>query len=177
MRYITDLKNFNIEGSSVVAIGKFVGIHLGHQKLIKKLVEEKNRMGDNYEAVLFVISGITEKIIGDDERRAKLERLGIGTVIECDFNDELRTMSRETFLDKILIGRLHAKNIVAGPDVKFGYKGAGDAAFLREEAAKKGFELTLIEKEQYRGEDISSTRIKDCIAAGNKEDAEAMLGR
>lgn len=187
MKYINDLKNFNIDNETVLALGKFDGVHLGHQKLIKAVIDEAKKR--DCESLVLIIRGIAGKnqqpagnkntsleILTDEEEKKKLQKLGVDNVVICEFNDELRTTSAEDFLDNIILKKLNAKVIVAGPDVRFGYQGKGDAAFLKEQEQKKDFSLIIIEKETYKGEIISSSRIKNCIAAGDYKQAQAMLG-
>lgn len=176
MKYITKFRNLHIDAPTVVAIGKFVGVHRGHQKLLDEVERVKKELGEPYESLVFMITGLTGTILPEEEKLRKLEEHGIDNVVECEFTEEIRNMSAETFLDKILLGRLGAKVIVAGPDVKFGHFGAGDAEFLRKMEKEKDFKLIIIEKEKYKGEDISSTRIKKCIEEGDMKEAEEMLG-
>lgn len=176
MNYYDKVRNLKIDRPTVVAIGKFVGVHKGHQKLIGEINRAKKRLGGGAESLIFFLTGITEALYTIDEKKEKFKSLGVDNVVECEFTDEIRKMSAEVFLDRIILGRLGAKVIVAGPDVKFGFMGKGDAEFLRTHAAEKGYEVIIIDKEKFKGEDISSTRIKQCIKDGNLEDAKAMLG-
>ena len=95
---------------------------------------------------------------------------------ECPFTDAIRTMSADDFLEKILIGQLGMRSIVAGPDCCFGYKRSGNVEMLRDRADKLGFRLTVIPKEIRCGEVVSSTRIRELIAKGEMEEAEECLG-
>ena len=85
-------------------------------------------------------------------------------------------MSAGDFIKDIIVGRLNAKTVVCGSDVSFGKGGAGDAELLKELSKKFGFETEIIEKIEYKGETISSSRIIKALEEGNIEDASEMLG-
>ena len=172
-----DIDSVNISFPTVVAIGKFDGMHLGHQKLMNEVVRIKNEHAGNYKTVAFMITHDSDdELLSTQERFKRLESLGIDYVVNCKFTDEVRTMSAEDFLTKILIEKLGAKYIVAGPDVRFGYMGAGDEKFIRSAEKDFDFKLVIIDKKCYKGSEISSTRIKKCILDGDNDDAKAMLG-
>lgn len=85
-------------------------------------------------------------------------------------------MTPEDFVIRILVGQMHAKAVVAGPDCSFGYKGVGDAALLRSLSAEYGYETVIIEKEQDDHRDISSTYVREELDQGNIEKANELLG-
>ena len=85
-------------------------------------------------------------------------------------------MEAEDFVREILVNRLHAKSIVVGKDFHFGYKRGGDATLLLWLQKKYGFQVEVVEKEQYKGRDISSTYVKEALEAGNMELVNDLLG-
>ena len=178
MKYFNELNKIKIDAPTVVAIGKFDGLHLGHRKLVDKMLSLKEELGAPYETCVFLITGATcgEPIYTPKERITRMQALGIDNVVECRFTDDLRTMSAEDFLKNVLLEKIGAKYIVAGPDLRFGYQGIGDVDFLRKYEKQESFELIVIDKLCYKGSEISSTRIKQCFQSGNEEDAKAMLG-
>ncbi|MBR6365087.1 MAG: bifunctional riboflavin kinase/FAD synthetase [Lachnospiraceae bacterium] len=168
---------------TVVTVGKFDGLHLGHQKIFRMLTEEKEKTG--YPAVVFTFSsspyeklgnGRQKRIISTEEKRSRLEAMGIDYLVECPFSDKIMKMSPEEFVDEFLLRRMHAKTVCVGTDFRFGYHRAGDPEVLRELGVKKGFTVQVLDKEYYRGEAISSTRIRECLLKGQIEEANTMLG-
>lgn len=172
-----------IEFPSVVSIGKFDGDHKGHQKIfsVMKKIAEKN----HYVTAIFtfmtppsVVMDGSERaqITTNEERREKLLRAGIEYVVEYPFTLKTASMSGEQFIRDILIEKMSMKAIVAGPDCSFGKDRSGNAELLKKLGPKLGFTTHIIEKEQEDGRDISSTFIREELAAGNIEKANLLLG-
>ena len=168
---------------TVITVGKFDGLHLGHQKIFRTLTEEKAKTGR--PAVVFTFSsspyeklgnGRQKRIISSGEKRRRLEEMGIDYLVECPFSDKIMKMSPEEFVDEFILNRMHAKTVCVGNDFRFGYHRAGDPEVLRELGADKGFSVQVLDKEYYEGEAISSTRIRDCLLKGQIEEANTMLG-
>ena len=180
---ITLVNSYNyIEGATAVAIGKFDGLHIGHDLILKKLASFKKQglktvllSFDPSPDVFFWRMEDTE-ILSQTEMEEKLSGYGIDYHLVLSFTSELAKTSPEDFLSEILIRKLHAKQIVAGEDVSFGYKGRGNALFLRN-AAKEGIiKCTIIPKLTVDGLEVSSTRIRECIKAGEITKANELLG-
>lgn len=168
---------------SVVSVGKFDGIHLGHQKLLSVMNEHAE--AGKLRKTLFsfsmspqaVLEGRrAETLLTPEEKRNLAKTFGITGLSDYPFTDEIRRMSAEDFLTKILIGRLGMREIVAGPDCAFGYERRGNIAFLEEASKRLGFTLTVVPKVSYAGEIISSTRIRELLKEGRMEETAACLG-
>ena len=166
---------------SVVSIGKFDGMHVGHRKIF----EEMRRQADekHLKTVLFAFSDNPMNagepramLLSAPEKKKMAKDLGMDRLVDCPFTDAIRTMSADDFLEKILIGQLGMRSVVAGPDCCFGYKRGGNVEMLRDRAEKLGFTLTVIPKEIRSGEVVSSTRIRELIAQGRMEEAKECLG-
>ena len=182
MRYIADTTEFQIEEPTIVTLGKFDGRHRGHQKLLRTMMELK--AGTGYPTAIFTfgtapgtaVTGQPQTVITTNlERRANMEKVGIDYLVEYPFTDETRHMEPEAFVRDILAGRMHAREIVVGPDCSFGYKGAGSAALLLAMAHDLGYRLHVIEKEKDHRRDISSTYIREELEKGNVEKANQLL--
>ena len=168
---------------SVVTLGKFDGMHTGHQKLIEKVREiAKER---KLQAVMFTFDISPQIKIGKSDyklivtRKEKLmlaEKFGIDVLVECPFNEQIRNMSAEDFIKDILIGKINTKAVVAGTDFKFGKNRQGDADYLKKNSAMFGFSVDILEKEKDGGRDISSTFVREELAKGNIEKANKLLG-
>ncbi|MCR4728336.1 MAG: hypothetical protein K5796_06790 [Lachnospiraceae bacterium] len=179
MIIIDGTKEIEYDGMTKIAIGKFDGIHLGHQRLIGEMVSEH----DGLRSLVFTFTKESEPFLKDSgriltkaERRKKFEALGVDYLVEFELNETTAKTEPEDFARDILRERLHCKKLFCGPDLSFGYKGRGDVALLKSMESELGIEVKVVEKLQYKGADISSTRIRTAIKSGNDEDAEYMLG-
>ena len=187
MRIFSDVKEFRKKCASVkkgtaLAIGKFDGIHLGHQKLLDIVKSYKNK---GLATVVFTFdipmaaffSGHEVQVLTtNEERREYLAELGIDYLIEFPVNDETINTEPEDFVKDILVRRLNAKIIAAGYDCSFGRGGRGNIELLRSMQKKYGFETVEVEKISYADEIISSTLVRGFVADGNMEMAEKLLG-
>ena len=158
----------------VIAIGKFDGCHLGHAKLFEKL--EKIQQETGLEAMLLVIAREGERILNDEERFMLAAKYGIRKIEKLELNEKLMNMKPESFVQDIVVRRFHGKSLVVGSDFRFGFERSGDAAILTELGKKYGFETHVVEKESYKGKEISSSWIKEELAVGNLELANELLG-
>lgn len=182
MNYVTGTTRFHIDGPSAVSIGKFDGIHRGHQMLIGHVLEQKKA---GLQAVIFtfeknptrILSGLSARnIITNEERREILENMGIDHLLECPFVPAVSHMSPEYFVEEVLVRQLNAAFVSVGKDFRFGYKGAGNCQTLRRMGETLGFRVEVIEKEQSHGQDISSTYIREALHEGNIILANELLG-
>ncbi len=175
MIYFQGTTDFYLAGPCVVTLGKFDGVHVGHQKLFKKVKESCNP-GDT--SVAFVLNANTKDLLlTNDEQKRAMEQEGIDCLIRCPFVPEISGMAPDTFIDEILKRRLHAETVVVGTDFRFGYKRAGDAAYLQKEAQRFGLKVHVIEKEKIGGRDISSTYMREALAGGEMELLQNLMGR
>ncbi|WP_051437787.1 riboflavin biosynthesis protein RibF [Eubacterium xylanophilum] len=157
---------------TVVCIGKFDGLHRGHQVLINSLENEAE-----IDKVLFTFPLPGEKnIYTEDEKRFLAEKIGVDTYVECPFDESFRSMSPEQFVSDILVNECHAMAICVGDDFRFGKDRAGDKLLLQALSIKYGYSVKIVRKETYNEEEISSTRIRKCIAEGDICAANDMLG-
>ena len=172
MEYMKGIDGLYIQEETAVTLGKFDGVHRGHQKLLSRILEKKN-----LKSVMFTINGRKSGfVLTDEEKRFMLEKTGLSYLIDCPFIPSVSGMEAEDFVREILVNRLHAKSIVVGKDFHFGYKRGGDATLLLWLQKKYGFQVEVVEKEQYKGRDISSTYIREEIGQGHIEKANNLLG-
>lgn len=177
MKIFYGLDNIDIKAPTVLAIGKFDGVHRGHRELIRALTEIKNELGRCAETCVFLLRSPTETPLVSDERRIEIfSGFGVDNLVICDFTEEIKNIPAEAFLAEVIVRKLKAQCIVAGSDVRFGRGGAGNLEFLREKSGEYGLSLVIIDKKEYKGKAISSSRIRECLSNGNEEDADAMLG-
>lgn len=161
-------------GPSAVTLGKFDGVHLGHQKLLRQILKREDA---GLVGIMFAIESKGKKILSERERAEFASRFGVDVLIECPFSKELMMTSPEDFVSRILKESLHASFVTVGTDYRFGFQRAGDAELLTKLGDQYGFSTAIIEKERFEGEEISSTRTRKAITDGNMELAASLLGR
>lgn len=168
---------------TVVALGKFDGLHRGHQLLIEKLKKYGKK---GYQTVVFtfdfhpmsLLSGKIQPLIYTKEERQKIvEEFGIDVLIEYPFTQETAHMLPEDFVKDVLVSCIGAEVIVVGDDFHFGYQRSGDVAFLKAHEKRYGYVVDNCEKLCVNGEEISSTMIRHYISQGNMEMVTELLGR
>ncbi len=182
MEIISGTCEFNIDGNCAVAMGKFDGIHLGHKKLLGKLLEQK---ADGLKCVVFTFDPSPEEffmghpmkqLFTADEKRRAFEKMGVDVLLEFPLTEKTAATEPEFFVRDILCRRLNAKYIAAGTDVSFGDKGRGDQFLLKNLGKELGYELELIDKVRVDGEEVSSTRVRNEVSDGSMEMAKRLLG-
>ena len=174
MQYIAETREFQIKEKTVVSIGKFDGLHRGHQKLMHEMLKWKEQ---GFKIAVFTFAtppGTLVKgkmqtmIMTNPEREMLLERAGVDYIVEYPFDEEVCHMAPEKFVSDILVGHMNAGVIVSGPDCHFGYKAAGDCAMLERLSSEYGYRYFVVDKERdEEGKIISSTYIREMLADGN----------
>ena len=182
MEYITS-SDFHFKDTAV-ALGKFEGIHRGHQLLMD---EVKKQELHGLRSVVFTfdrptrltLTGDTEykQIYTKKERREIHEKRGIDILIEHPFTKEFAALTPDRFIREVLVEKVGAKVIVVGTDFHFGKNRSGSITDLEKLEEECGYHLIVVEKLQLNGKDISSTRIRASLEKGAMEEAKALLGR
>ncbi len=166
------------EGSTVVTFGKFETLHLGHEEIIKKVVNiAKN---NNWKSVVMIVGdNDNNEVMSHDQRISKLKYLGVDKIVNYKLTEANRTLSPIDFIHEILHKELNAKAVVVGTDSRFGYKGQGDSELLKKECEKLSISVEVVEKIKIPETDIiiSSTYIKEEYKKGNIDLVNIMLGR
>ncbi len=181
MEYVAGITEFKYTNTAIT-LGKFDGLHLGHQELINRVIAYKQQ---GLTAVMFSFlmhpgnlfsDKEFELIYTEEEKVAKVARFGIDVLISYPFTQETRSMEPEDFIKEILVGKLDAKVIVVGQDFRFGYKARGDVALLKQYEADYGYQVIAIEKKTLKHEVISSSATRKALKQGEIEVANSMLG-
>ena len=168
---------------TVIALGFFDGIHLGHQALLRRTVERAEEHDMTPSVFTFdrapkaVVTGKDIPLLTTpDQRIAIIHALfPIREIIVAPFDEKMMTMDWRDFLD-MLVTRFHAGWLVAGHDYRFGHKNQGNADRLRRRAAELGLGCDIIPPVLAEGELVSSTRIRSLLEQGRAEEARRLLG-
>ena len=184
MLIVKDTLQFHSDEPTVITLGKFDGVHRGHQVLIRGILEYRDSFiqtnataGERPRAVVFSFDMGRDTLLSKPERRELLRGMGVDTLIECPFVKEISSMDAETFVSKVLVGEMKTIHLTVGADFHFGRGRAGDTALLKDLGRKMGFTVDVVPKLKDQGEDISSTRIRAAIDKGCMEEAARLLGR
>ena len=155
-----------------LAVGFFDGVHLGHQAILRGA--DAALTFCNHPLTVLAPEKAPRLIMTCEERVAAIKACGVGEVTVLDFTPEFAEMSADEFADFLNKRRGRRFSLVrCGENWRFGKGGAGDAEFLR----RMGFEVEVVPYVAYKGERISSSRIRRCLENGEIEDANAMMGR
>jgi riboflavin kinase/FMN adenylyltransferase len=159
-------------GRRAVAVGTFDGVHLGHARVIAGC--ETVLTFDPHPRSVVRPGGGPRLLTDLAGKRSRLAALGVREVVVIPFDREWAAMDAATFVDEVLVGRLGAVRVAVGADFRFGARGVGDAEALR---ADRRF-ITTVTRMLTVGEDVvSSSRIRELVAAGDVERAARLLGR
>ena len=170
---------------SVVSVGNFDGVHLGHQVVLKSMVDRARESGAQSAVVTFdphpshVLhsSRRTPLITPLPQKLDLLAATGIDLALVLEFNEELRRWSAREFAERVLRDALKTVEVHEGETFRFGYGAAADVASLSDLGREFGFTVHAYEPRIIEGAPISSSRIRSLIAAGDIADANALLGR
>ena len=174
MEYTQEVPILPEEQHTVVTLGKFNGVHRGHQKLIRRV--EELGMKYNWKKTVVAFSNRDKKLLTRQEQIRLLNRMGMELLVECTLDKKMMHMSPEEFVKEILVDRLHAAHIVVGPDYRFGYQRKGNTRVLEQLGKLYGFEVEVLSKEMDGVREISSTYVREQLNEGNIEKANQLLG-
>ena len=182
MQYIKGIENYQNENPTAITLGKFDGLHLGHELLMERVIEHQANDGVDSVVFAFDMSPLYKKMNIEYERlltnEEKAKRLDgrIDYFVECPFVDSISKMEAEDFIEKILVKIFHAKYIVVGKDFRFGFQRRGDVTLLEKYSKIYDYQLEVFEKKQYQGREISSTFVKEELKKGNLGIVKELLG-
>lgn len=170
--------------ASAVTVGKFDGIHKGHQKLIGSLKAAADEHAiqsvvvtfDRHPDALLNPEHFKLPLIGPTQKNALIQDTGIDVLLTLAFDDALAKLSPQEFVQQILVDGLKAKIVLVGEDFKFGHKGSGDVQTLHDLGQQLGFEVRVISSAELNGEKISTSKIREALDLGQVAKAAEMLG-
>jgi riboflavin kinase/FMN adenylyltransferase len=169
----------------VLTIGAFDGIHLGHQEMIRVLRERAAEHGlpaallsfEPTPREFFAKGTPPARLTRFREKFEALERYGVDRFVCLRFDECMRRLGRDEFVNEVLVKALGARHIVVGHDFRFGRDNQGDIACLRSLGATAGFEVTVVPPFEVDGERVSSSGIREALAVGDMPKAAKLLGR
>jgi len=194
MRLIRGLYNIPSDFSGCVAtIGNFDGVHLGHQAILQQL--KKQGEGHQLPTVVMMFEPQPREFFAPDQAPARLANMseklqdlagfGIDYVLCLPFNQKLRSMSADQFIQTILLDGLQIRHLIVGDDFRFGCDRTGDYQLLQKTGQqaggpsneKIGFSVEDTKTFELEGQRVSSTRIRECLTANDLAAANKLLGR
>ena len=185
MKVFHGTENANIARPTVLTLGVFDGLHLGHQKIMQTVVERAAAVGAVSTAITFdphpraVLHPETAPPLLQtlDQRLAAFEVLGIEQAIVIRFNKDFAAQEAEDFLRNVVCERLQAKEVYLGKGFEFGKNRRGNIELLRKISAELGFFADEVPEVRLRGRRISSSKIRELLSQGKVNLARRMLGR
>lgn len=174
----------HLEGS-VLTVGNFDGVHLGHQKLLEELVLKAKNL--NLPSVVCTFKPHPRTVLRPDlpvhrlfdynDQAECMESLGVDYLIEEKFTKDFSLMNAEEFLDLYIVRYFKPKHMVVGYDFNFGKDRSGGKDFLKAYCVKNNIGLTVVEAYEKHGQIVSSSSIRKLLEHGDLQRAEEFLGR
>lgn len=183
---IDSVPDGTFERGTAIAIGKFDGVHRGHQALLAGIASVAERQGLEPLVFTFLNNPLSylrpdicpQPLMSRDQRVEALADSGVNTCVMVPFDASLAEVSAEEFVERILVNTLHVKHLCVGSDFRFGHKGAGDDELLIREGARLGFTVEVIPQvEDDEHGRVSSSRVREAITQGDVDVAARMSGR
>lgn len=185
MNIFHDISDINKNENTFITLGTFDGIHLGHQKIIDRLISKTRSANGRSFLITFhphprnIISQNTDfKILSTPaEKAAVLKKLGIMNLLVINFTKEFSQQTAEEFFKNYIIDKIGIKEIIIGYDHHFGKGRGGDESTLREMGSQYGFGVETVDAFRMNGEIVSSTKIRKALTEGDIKTASAYLDR
>ena len=184
MKLFHSIKSFSSNKPTIVTIGTFDGVHLGHKKILKQLIE--NATAENYESLVLTFFPHPRTVLNEgtemkqlnslDEKIFLLENLGIDNLVIHPFDKEFSRLTADEFVKNVLVDTFKLKKIVIGYDHRFGRNRTADINDLVKFGKRFGFEVEQILAEELNQVSISSTKIRKALEEGNIDLANNYLG-
>lgn len=174
----------NSQGS-VVTIGNFDGMHIGHQKLVNELISTEKQNGLQSVLVTFeplpreFFSAATSpaRLMRAREKFAWLAQTELDHLVVLKFNQAIASLPAEQFVRQLLVGQLKLKHLIVGDDFRFGAKRQGDIALLEHLANELEFKLSVSQSVEVAGERVSSSRVRQALTEHDFGLVKQLLGR
>ncbi len=170
---------------SVVTIGNFDGVHIGHAKIFRELKALGDAHGwtptvltfDPHPTRIVAPERAPKLMTSIEQRLALVAQQGIEQALVLPFTSEVARLSPEDFVQQLLVDRLHARAVIVGENFRFGHRQAGDTRLLAELGGRFGFTVQVASAVKCRGQMVSSSAIRKLVEAGRVSGAARFLGR
>ncbi len=168
-----------------LTIGNFDGVHLGHRAMLDELARASHRLGilscvmifEPQPREFFAPDKAPARLTSLREKLEQLEACGVNHVHVCRFNYAFAQIAAQDFIERVLVRGLGVRWLQVGDDFRFGSRRAGDFVMLKQEAPRLGFEVKALPSVMVEGLRVSSTAVRDALAAGDCARAARLLGR
>ena len=190
MQVFRGFQHPGIAPACALTIGNFDGVHRGHQAMLALLRSEAQHRGlpscvmtfephprDHFARVLNKPELAPTRIATLRDKLSELERCGIDQVVVLRFDARLASLSPQDFIDRVLQQGLHARYVLVGDDFRFGAKRAADYAMLDAARQRAGFDVARMLSYEVRGLRVSSSAVREALAAGDMAQVAILLGR
>ena len=184
MREITDITTFTTQQPTVLTIGTFDGVHLGHQKIVERVVTTARQEG--LLATVFTFFPHPRMVVQHDkglklihtleEKKQLFQQLGVDLLVVQPFNEAFAQLTAEEFVSTILVQRLNVKKVIIGYDHRFGRNRTANIDDMRLFGKKYGFAVEEISVQEVDEVSVSSTKIREALNKGDVTTAEHYLG-
>ncbi|WP_315127905.1 bifunctional riboflavin kinase/FAD synthetase [Comamonas antarctica] len=189
MKIFRGFQHSGREPACALTIGNFDGVHRGHQAMLSLLAGEARQRGvatcvltfephprDYFAAALKQPELALARICTLRDKLTALERCGVDQVVVLPFNQRLASQSPQAFIDEVLREGLGARYVLVGDDFRFGARRAGDYAMLDAAGQRSGFDVARMNSYEVHGLRVSSSAVREALAAGRMDEAERLLG-
>ncbi|HYN60358.1 MAG TPA: bifunctional riboflavin kinase/FAD synthetase [Rubrivivax sp.] len=190
MQVFRGLRHPGIAPACALTIGNFDGVHRGHQAMLALLTNEARHRGvpscvlsfephprDYFAALAGMPDLAPRRVATLRDKLSELERCGIDRVVVMRFNAVFAAQSPQAFIDDVLLDGLGARYVLVGDDFRFGARRAGDYAMLDAAGAQAGFDVARMMSYEVHGLRVSSSAVREALAAGDMARCTALLGR
>ncbi|HIL20928.1 MAG TPA: bifunctional riboflavin kinase/FAD synthetase [Candidatus Thioglobus sp.] len=183
MHLIRGLHNLKKLNGCVLTIGNFDGVHSGHQEIIRRLTAKAKELDVPSIVISFSVTPQTffgrpkARLSNFRDKHILLESLGVDKHLLIRFNKTFSETSANSFIEEIIMGRLNARYCIIGDDFRFGKGRLGDFKLLEKYAKSGGFSADKLGDIQIKDQRVSSSAIRNCLALGEFDKAEQLLGR
>ncbi|MCV2216549.1 bifunctional riboflavin kinase/FAD synthetase [Thauera sp. Sel9] len=173
------------DSATVLTIGNFDGVHLGHQALLKLLTDKARSLGlpavvltfEPHPREYFSPADAPARLASLREKLLLLDAAGVDRTYICRFDARLAAQSAQAFIDDTLVRGLAVRHLFIGDDFRFGTRRQGDFAMLEAAGAQHGFTVESMPTLSVAGERVSSSAVRDALAADDLAHAARLLGR
>jgi len=190
MRILRGFRHPDIAPHCALTIGNFDGVHRGHQAMLALLTSEARHRGvpscvvtfephprDFFAARAGRAADAPARIVNLRDKLAELERCGIEQAVVLRFDERFAAQTPQAFIDDVLLRGLGARYVLVGDDFRFGARRAGDYAMLDAAGDAAGFDVARMQSYEVHGQRVSSSAVREALAAGDMARTAGLLGR